>query len=282
MSAYFNSFVTQTSSSIRVLYYEADINDIEIVNVGDAKASSWASNNRYGINGTFYARKDFTMGFAINAGNHITENYRNYDAANDWVNYKRPYSCLLSFNSTLPSSSTFLALATCQGLLPFTYSGDSVQLSNIKWGVGGINLYVNDSSITSETALINRIKSDVDAVTESQFRTTTGYDDQIQLRNPLARTAIGYKAPGKVVLAIFVNPNSMTDAAGVATAYQVRQIMKNELNCTMGLLLDGGNSTQMSYKKNSSATSIVVKNPCYTRIGLKSNTSITWDWNATV
>lgn len=50
----------------------------------------------------------------------------------------------------------------------------------------------------------------------------------------------------------------------------------------MGLLLDGGNSTQMSYKKNSSATSIVVKNPCYTRIGLKSNTSITWDWNATV
>ena len=84
-----------------------------------------------------------------------------------------------------------------------------------------------------------------------------------------------------MVLAVFVKNSDYTSRTGAADIFDVRQIMKNELNCTFGLLLDGGSSTQISYKKDNANSSIVVSGACYCRVGLKSSTSITWNWGAT-
>ena len=84
-----------------------------------------------------------------------------------------------------------------------------------------------------------------------------------------------------MVLAAFVKNSDYTSRTGAADIFDVRQIMKNELNCTFGLLLDGGSSTQISYKKDNVNSSTVVSGACYCRVGLKSSTSITWNWGAT-
>ena len=63
MAATFNSFVTETNSNVRILYYEADRTDIEVLNVGNNTASTWASNGEYGVNGTFFSNSNFYDGF---------------------------------------------------------------------------------------------------------------------------------------------------------------------------------------------------------------------------
>lgn len=278
MAATFNSFVTETNSNVRILYYEADRTDIEVLNVGNNTASTWASNGEYGVNGTFFSNSNFMMGFAINDGAHVFSSTLNCDGT-DWINFFRPFSCAVCFDNILPNTRKILDFGVCKRSIPYSIEEDTVELSNITWGIGGINLYIGDNTITSETSLISRIKADVDAVTDAAYRVANGY--VVDMTSKLARTAIGYKAPGKVVLAAFVKNSDYTSRTGAADIFDVRQIMKNELNCTFGLLLDGGSSTQISYKKDNANSSIVVSGACYCRVGLESSTSIKWNWGAT-
>ncbi|WP_082651875.1 phosphodiester glycosidase family protein [Gorillibacterium timonense] len=97
----------------------------------------------------------------------------------------------------------------------------SIPTSWVDWAIGGISLFIGDSTITSASVLTTKLAS------EKGNADITGSN---------YRSAIGIKS-GKIVLAVIDQ----------ATPFEVRGIMSS-LGCYDGVMLDGSTASKMRYK----------------------------------
>jgi len=131
-----------------------------------------------------------------------------------------------------------------------TDSGETIYLTNFLFGVGGYSLLV-DRSFNSDTTF--------NQVFNSHY---SGYEHQAN-NGRRARTVIGVRNNGNVVMATFFHEPIVFDGVhGTARdrwqtpqpygarIYDLHYIMKNEFGCTHALKLDGGGSSQVSYREN--------------------------------
>lgn len=131
-----------------------------------------------------------------------------------------------------PLGSTFIYQKykdTSSGF-PLEYNGYTVQAGNVKWGVGGISLRLDE--------------------TLEDLEFYNGCETNTENKNNRPRTAIGYKAGRKIILCTFFDPNDLSNTNGGCTVWDVRTVMRDKFSCTMGLNLDGGGSTQIRYKQD--------------------------------
>lgn len=109
-------------------------------------------------------------------------------------------------------------------------------LSNIKWAIGGLGLYLNEPSM-SKTTYDNNLDSEgvegVGGVNHRRPRTMLGVNFN------------GYTGP-EIVMAVVRDLNSPTDDGKGITFYEGRQIMLG-LGCTRGIHLDGGGSSAFRF-----------------------------------
>ena len=229
--------------------------NVTIENIGSAHISN-ASGSPYGINGTFFytttppsaAAADGYKAYdnyriAINNGaqvrNRGTKNRLNAAADGNcgtlgWLKSK-----------TVNGKSYF-----CKDIIRISDVSSGITDSDVKWAVGGCNLYLNDMSLT-----------------ESQFNSkiNTQFSD-ITSGSTTARTAIFYRSSGgtnDIVLVAAVG-SSATGVVGSAKGpkpWELRQfiidVFKNGINnppgtICEGVMLDGGGSTQIAYKSSGS------------------------------
>jgi hypothetical protein len=140
--------------------------------------------------------------------------------------------CMIRLNQNL-GDGTFLFTTTDVTTFPFNYDGYQITQNNVKWALGGINLRLEEPTLT-----------------ESQFY--NGCEINLGNTTDRPRTAIGYKGGRKIILcAIFDGDSLWEGGSGYGcNMWDVRTIMKNKFGCTMGINLDGGWSTQIAYKLN--------------------------------
>jgi hypothetical protein len=295
MSASFNSFLRTVphgngSTNVRILFYTAKRGDIVVDHVGTSRAPAWLNENngvgRYGINGMFYIPNSnplSTVAFAVNGGSLVTSSRNeNWEHRNTGGTLVRPFSCLVSLSQSVNGRA--FGTGVCKGSFPFTIDNDNITQSNAQWCVGGINLYCSDTSITNQTQLMAKVKADVDAQTPNvNDRVINGYNATM---NGVARTAVGYRFGGDVVLAAFFNEDNRTsrEIPGL-THFELRRLMRNELNCTMGVSLDGGGSTQISYITSGGIKSSQVISPnniAVTRVRIADGVNIQWHWGGVI
>lgn len=219
---------TQTTWNGKTVHViEADLSSVSVVDIG---ASSVNDSPYYGVNGTFFTGGAL-LGVAMNNGSAVRTG-GSATASACSVATKRG----TMFHFDPPIGTTFLDVAPVQNYSD--YSGASS--SNVKWAIGGYSLFLG-STLTSTQYYANingngSVSSCTNAVanTENAFRLGPTTATQ--------RTAIGYKAGSKIVLAVFQSE----------TAYEVRAFMLSQ-SCTKGVMLDGGGSSQLCWR-NSNGT----------------------------
>lgn len=126
-------------------------------------------------------------------------------------------------------------------------------LAWVDWAIGGLSLYLNDSTITSESLLTTKL------VNVEHGQSVNG----VSPASNADRAAVGYKN-GKVVLAIIKN----------AKPWDVRNIMVS-LGCYDAVLLDGSTAAQIR-AKNSSGTVVTTGGPRNIYSIVTVDPSVTW------
>jgi exopolysaccharide biosynthesis protein len=220
---------TANGKSLHLKWLEADMNEVTVRNVG---AKTCGSSGYYGVNGTFFdmGTGDLT-GIAINGGASV----RYAGHMNQW-NVSAGRGTLIKLNNNLPDGTFLFEKKVFQfdSNNNISHNGYTVNISNIKWAIGGISLYFGST------------------LTESQFNTLIGDETPPALTSNRPRTAIGYKGANKVVLCAIFDGSNLWDSTKGCTIWDVRTVMKDKFGCTMAINLDGGGSTQISFKQNGS------------------------------
>lgn len=218
---------------------EADIDEVTVRWIGNQDLDGVGY---YGVNGVFFQMNGSSAGnlygYAVNNGSYVGGNYQK----GGW-NSNSTGGFMVRLKNDLPDG-TFLFVDTNanqpdqsgydENQFPVYHNGYQVSLSNVKWAVGGNSLHLDQSYTKSD--YLNRLSDDGEIVPDGL--------------NNRPRTAIGYKAGKKIVLATIVDANNIWDESYGCDIWDVRTVMKNVFNCTKGLNLDGGGSTQMSFKHN--------------------------------
>lgn len=199
-----------------VHYISADPSTINVNNVHGSVLTS-SSSKQFGINGTFFDSSSGTVaGIACTTGGTpVGKNGTGTSAI-----YKR--GTLVQFrqnNGVNPTVSVFQLT---------NISDVGFPLSWIDWAISGLNLYVKDSSITTETNLTTQLRN------AEHGQSVNGVDPAAQTD----RAAIGYKgSTQKIILANILQ----------ATPWEARQVMQY-FACDYAILLDGSNATQLRAK----------------------------------
>ena len=197
-------------SGKEVHYIEADL---DAINVEDIGGTVLTSSTKFGINGTFFSSTGTVVGIATTAyGTEVRSDGERH--ANGYT--RGTIVCYRPGNGATKAVSRYV-INHVTGAAPSDW---------IEWAIGGLSLYINDSTITTETALTNKLVSDEHG--QSVNGVSPPYDAD--------RAAIGYK-PGKIVLAIIKS----------AKPFTCRTIMQS-LGCTDAVLLDGSTAAQMRAK----------------------------------
>jgi hypothetical protein len=177
--------------------------------------------------------------FHIQSGVGVRNAVKNYD---DYDKSIRPFAVM-----AYTKSGSFVFWDK-YGKFPLSKTVGSVtlthQLSDIQWGIGGFDLLLSN---TAQDA------TGYNAAFNSNY---LGYGIPANtFKRP--RTAIGMKANGNIILAaIFYLPLTSNNGRQTSddgtnhgvTLFQTKNIMKNVCLCTNALMIDGGGSTQVSYK----------------------------------
>ncbi|MFD2115131.1 phosphodiester glycosidase family protein [Paenibacillus yanchengensis] len=210
---------------------------IKVEHVGN---TSVMDSGKYGVNGTFFAGSNLT-GIAMQDGYGVNTAGANKYAKGEATaaigpTVAAPCGGKVNKRGTLFHFSPLLngQIHTAQKpVVDFSnYSGAT--RSNIKWAIGGYSLFLTNSYSSSDDYY-----NDIQAVscannTENASRFTP--------KSPNKRTAIGYRYDSthgrQIVLAVFKS----------ATAWEVRNFMKDMMDCSIGVMLDGGGSSQMRWK----------------------------------
>ncbi|ANX00660.1 hypothetical protein CSTERLE_03160 [Thermoclostridium stercorarium subsp. leptospartum DSM 9219] len=245
MAATFGSeLYTVNGKKVRLMWLEAGIDELTIRNIGENSlrtAKDEKGNQLYGVNGVFFQMvepdKGNLYGYAINNGAPIGPNERG-----SWNSGGNGFM-VVYLKKELPDK-TFLFVSNNamqtddnKNQFPVTHKGYTVQMSDVKWAVGGISLHLSEN-FSKAADYYSRLSNDKE------------WDVDNKADRP--RTAIGYKGGKKIILCTIFDGDDITkDGAGYGcNLWDVRTIMKDKFGCTMGLNLDGGGSTQISYKEN--------------------------------
>jgi len=303
VAVYKSKSYTVTGNEYKVYWYEADPEHI-IIDVTNGKtAKIWTNDKKYGTNAGFFAMGTGNMiAFHIYDRQHLREIYnRNHggeiptgDRTKENFNKEErnfnPYSSMMYLKEPLKDGK-FLLLSKPEYKLPFVHNEETINLENIIWGIGGLDLFI-DSQIFSNNEYLSKFKETY----------KNPYDPSIKSDFPIndmrPRTAICYNDDRRIILATFfkkfhkekegtkeeVIVNDETNTAYTFAGpsfFEVRKIMK-ELGCAKALMLDGGGSSQISFNKNYIITkdgkedvSHNGRNP-YCRIRIKDNVKILW------
>ncbi|MFD2117176.1 phosphodiester glycosidase family protein [Paenibacillus yanchengensis] len=113
--------------------------------------------------------------------------------------------------------------------------------SNIKWALEGYSLFIGTAYSSSADYY-----ADIQA---NSYANNTENVSRFGPKSPNKRTAIGSRFQStygnQTVLAVFTT----------ASAWEVRNNMKNMIGCSMGVMLDGGGSSQIAWKTSSGTKS---------------------------
>jgi len=226
---------TVNSKSVHLKWLEAHIDDVTVRNVGD---KTCGNSGYYGINGTFFSfgtnnnpcdsgDSNDLIGIAIQNGSSVK-----FAGHQNVYNLSSGRGTLVRLINNL-QDGTFIFEKKFQSF-PTTQNGYTVNQSNVKWAVGGISLLLGQT------------------LTESGYNSAISGESPPAVSTDRPRTAIGYKGGNKVILcAIFDGDELWNGGIGYGcNLWDVRTIMKDKFGCTMGVNLDGGGSTQISYKLN--------------------------------
>ncbi|MDO3411572.1 phosphodiester glycosidase family protein [Saccharibacillus sp. CPCC 101409] len=207
------------SSSIKgkdVHYISADPSTINVNNI-NGKSLTASSSGYFGINGTFFDKESETVsGIACTSGGTPVGK----DGTGSSAVYKR--GTLVQFrqnNGVNPTISKFQLTNIADVGFP---------LSWIDWAISGLNLYLDDSSITDSTKLTAKLKSAEHGQSVNKIDPPEQDD----------RAAIGYKSSTQKIILANIKE---------ATAWEAREVMRY-FACDYAILLDGSNATQMRAK----------------------------------
>jgi exopolysaccharide biosynthesis protein len=217
----FSSTVTNddgTTQDMRIRYIETDLANVSVKNIGDS--ATVKSSGEYGTNGVFFDTSTGNLvSIAINGGQIV----RTGGSENA---YKRGTMYHLT-NGTIDA-------------MPVKHYSEITSLSNIKWAVGGVSLFL-ERSYTNSSELYNDLSGEnLDGFSGKAAR---------------PRTALGYKSGKILLVTAFVDGNDSNNKNGV-DMWGLRNIMKG-LNCTKAINLDGGGSTAIAYMKPNDTTRYV-------------------------
>jgi len=224
---------TVNGKTVHLKWLDAHIDDIEIVAVND---KTCGNSGYYGINGTFFdpgtgycdpTHPNTLLGVAVQDGASVKSNGSQNAISR---------GTLIKLKNNL-ADGTFIFTKKMTSF-PITHNSYTVNISNVQWAIGGISLLLDDTSITSS----------------SDFSTKISSENPPAYSTDRPRTAIGYKGGNRVILcAIFDGDDLWNGGSGYGcNVYDVRTIMLNKFNCSMGVMLDGGGSTQISFKQGTS------------------------------
>lgn len=195
-----------------------------------------SNENFYGVNGTFFDGGNGNLtSMAIQDGEQI----------HDYGTYNRAYAN----GSTGMDTGTFVVLENSINdrflfvksftRFPVNVEGDQINQSDVRFAVGGCHLFLDRGDITQATFNSLIANEDFPAIDSRAIRTAILYiGGQYTGGNTILLTVVGDNTD---------NPGSYT---GV-TAWELRQIIRAKWpNCSIGINLDGGGSTQIAYKQS--------------------------------
>jgi hypothetical protein len=203
-----------TISGHTVTYIQGDIDAFNVQNVG---AKTVYNSPNFGCNGTFLDRPTGTLygiavgygGVAVRTGSDVTAN-----------GYTRGTIVCFNPNGTSPKVASRFVLNKISDV--------GFPLSWIQWGIGGMSLYLQDTTLSTQAAFVSK----VDSVEHGQ--SINGVDPESSTYD---RTAIGYTSSGQIIIA------SVT----AVSPYQLRSIMTS-LGCYDAVMLDGADLSQLEGK----------------------------------
>ena len=180
---------TVNGKTVHLKWLETSLNsstpandELDVLNIG---ASTVGQTDNYGVNGVFFNPGGSLICFAVNNGSIVrTGGGSNGD-----------FGCLVRLYNNL-GDGTFLfckdgAKLGTGGTLtfPFLHNGYTVNLSNVRWAVGGMSLRIGTTLTRTEY-----LSWYYDSLGEPHFDPTSNRP----------RTAIGYKGGMKIILCTFL------------------------------------------------------------------------------
>jgi exopolysaccharide biosynthesis protein len=175
-----------------------------------------------GVNGTFFSSSE-VLGIAIANGAAVRSDggLKNGNASVD-----RNRSTMYRTNSNTVGVARVVNASSLPG-----------GVSNLKWAIGGLGLYLNESLTKSQydAKLADEAVSGVGGVNDKRPRTMVGY----------IPSGGGTGSP-EIAVVVVRDFNDPTNANAGITFYDGRMIM-NGLGCTAGIHLDGGSSTSIRF-----------------------------------
>lgn len=210
-----NYYYTSNIQGKEVHYISADPSTISVANLNGAVLTS-SSSTHFGINGTFFDGSTGNLaGIACVSGGSPV------GTGGTSAVYTRGTMVKFRPNN---GSTAYVSKFQCKDI-----SDVGFPLSWLDWAISGLNLYLEDSAVTSETTLTKKLVDNEHGQSVNGVSPASNAD----------RAAIGYKSStGKVILANILN----------AKPWDVRQVMKY-FNCDSAVMLDGSNATQLRAKK---------------------------------
>lgn len=242
MSTAYASKWTHGGKTVRTI--ATDVDTIKVEHVG---AKSVKDSGKLGVNGTFFSGSNLT-GIAMQNGYGVNtagaDKYAKGEAnAPIGSNVAAPCGGKVNkrgtFFSFVPSNGVYNTWP--QAVVDFSdFSG--ANRNNIRWAIGGYSLFLG-TSYSSSAGYYTDIQAD-GCANNSENASRFGP------KSANKRTAIGFRnhnVYGKqIVLAVFES----------ASAWDVRTFMKDTMECSMGVMLDGGGSSQMAYKTTSGVKNV--------------------------
>jgi len=228
--------VNTTWNGGAVRYIEADLDAISV----NAIPSTVMASGLYGVNGTFFSGTTL-LGVAV-------QRISNGQAS--------------GIRSTSEETASACSKITKRGVMYHIQSGSTSTVkvdvvknfldspgttrTNVKWAIGGYSLHLGKTYGSGDSnfdAYYTEINGDGDPSLCTAAKDNSENAYRLEPKNNRQRTAIGYKN-GKIYLAVFAGSN----------AWEVRRFLKSNLGCTLGIMLDGGGSSQMRYRFNPNGT----------------------------
>lgn len=248
------SFTSNTYTiNSKTIYYKAILtnhDDIIVADIGDFDdCYTAASGSLYGINGTFFylgtppqaAQNDgYSTGDVYRIAIYDTQSERDYGLINrQTASSYGNCGTYVKLINTLPSGR-FVFSDSFTDFTNYQYIGESITRSNVRYAIGGINLYLNktyqnDEAYYSET--------DVDA------------EDDNVTKSSVHRSAIVYlggETNDTLLLTVFSGNNDLCQNVNGLNLFELRTMILDLWgpNLYYGIALDGGGSTQIVYREN--------------------------------
>ncbi|MEK3881010.1 phosphodiester glycosidase family protein [Paenibacillus sp. FSL M7-0420] len=232
-------YTSTTINRKTVRYIEADLDAINVEGI-----TSLSGSNKFGVNGTFFGGSPALLtGIAVAKSGSSPQPVgpSSSGSINGTSSKLFRRGTMFHFSPDL-NDGTFLKVQVLHNYTDVKdNSGNAVPSSRIKWAIGGLSLHLNENYTTS-TQFYSRTSPNPKGICTDIEENASSVNNVCD-NAARARTAIGYKAGRKIILA----------AIESASVWDVRGIMKS-LDCTMGISLDGGSSTGIRAKNSSGGT----------------------------